>query len=66
MKYEVQLTYFSLNFLQIAKKKSAGTTLARDATLATNQRNKLPDSKFGGRFSKCDITASAWFAVPIN
>jgi hypothetical protein len=30
MKYEVQLTYFSLNFLQIAKKKSAGTTLARD------------------------------------
>jgi hypothetical protein len=29
MKYEVQLTYFILNFLQIAKKKSAGTTLAR-------------------------------------
>jgi hypothetical protein len=30
MKYEVQLTYFSLNFLQITEKKSAGTTLARD------------------------------------
>jgi hypothetical protein len=30
MKYQVQLISFSLNFLQIAKKKSAGTTLARD------------------------------------